>query len=318
MTDSLHVSVVVPCYDEGPRVGEVLDAVPDLVDTIVAVDDASTDDTAEVLAAHPDPRLVVVRHDENRGVGGAVVTGYRTAMEAGADICVKVDGDGQMDPTEIPRLVAPLAEGRAEYAKGNRFLHTRELGLMPTVRMLGNGVLSFLAKLVSGYWSVFDPTNGFTAIRTDVLRRMDLSGLPGGWFFETGMLIELSLLDARVEDVEIPARYADEESSLRILPVLVRFPPLLVKGLARRFFWRYMIRDFNAVTVCVLAALPALAFGVIFGGYHWWRSLETGVPATAGTTLLAALPVLLGFQCLLTALVLDILDEPDGPPPTAG
>lgn len=314
MSEPLDVAVVVPCYDEGPRVKSVLDAMPELVDVIVAVDDASSDDTSEVLSAHPDPRLVVIRHDENRGVGGAVVTGYRKALQLGADVCVKVDGDGQMDPADVGRFVAPLASGRAEYVKGNRFLHTRDLGLMPTVRMLGNGVLSFLTKLVSGYWSVFDPTNGYTAIRTNVLERMDLSRLPEGWFFETGMLVELSLLDARVVDVEIPARYAGEKSSLRILPVLVRFPPLLLRGLARRFFWRYMIRDFNAVTVCVLAGVPALSFGVLFGGYHWWRSLATGVPATAGTTLLAALPVLLGFQCLLTALVLDILQEPAGPP----
>lgn len=314
----LRVAVVVPCHNEGPRVGRVLDAMPEVVDHVVAVDDASTDDTAAVLRDHPDPRVTVVRLAENRGVGGAVVAGYRKALELGADVCVKVDGDGQMAPSQIPRLVAPLARGRAEYAKGNRFLQPEGLGLMPKVRLLGNGVLSFLTKLVSGYWSIFDPTNGFTAVRTDVLRRLDLSRLHAGWFFETSMLVELSLLDARVEDVEMPARYGDEESSLRILPVLVRFPPLLLGGLLRRFFWRYMIRDFNAVTVCVLAGIPSLGFGVVFGGYHWWRSLETGVPATAGTTLLAALPVLLGFQCLLTALVLDILDEPAGPPGTGG
>lgn len=311
----LRVAAVVPCYNEGPRVRRVLEAMPDLVDVIVAVDDASTDGTARTLSDHPDARLVVLRHRENRGVGGAVVAGYRKALELGADVCVKLDGDGQMDPADVPRLVEPIRRGEAEYAKGNRFFQSRQLGLMPRLRLLGNGVLSFLTKLVSGYWSVFDPTNGFTAVRSDVLRRIDLDRLHEGWFFETSMLVELSLVDARVRDVTIPARYGDEESSLRILPVLLAFPPLLLRGLSRRFFWRYMIRDFNAVTVCVLAALPALAFGVAFGGYHWWRSVATGVPATAGTTLLAALPVILGFQCLLTALVLDMLYEPKPAPP---
>lgn len=312
MSAPLRVAAIVPCYNEGPRIGRVLEAMPDAVDVIVAVDDGSIDGTREALSGHSDPRLVVLRHEESRGVGGAVVAGYRKALELEVDVCVKVDGDGQMDPGDIPRLLEPLRRGEAEYVKGNRFFQGRELGLMPTVRLLGNGVLSFLTKLVSGYWSVFDPTNGFTAVRSDVLRSLDLSRLHRGWFFETSMLVELSLIDARIRDVTIPARYGDEESSLRILPVLVRFPPLLLRGLCRRFFWRYMIRDFNAVTVSVLAALPALAFGVVFGGYHWWRSVATGVPATAGTTLLAALPVILGFQCLLTALVLDMLYEPGG------
>ena len=188
--------------------GRVLEAMPDLVDVIVAVDDASTDGTWRALSDHPDRRLVVLRQPENGGVGGAVVAGYRKALELGADVCVKLDGDGQMDPADIPRLVEPIRRGEAEYVKGNRFFQSTELGLMPRLRLLGNGVLSCLTKLVSGYWSVFDPTNGFTAVSSDVLRRIDLDRLHRGWFFETSVLVELSLVDARVRDVTIRAASA--------------------------------------------------------------------------------------------------------------
>jgi hypothetical protein len=184
---------------------------------------------------------------------------------------------------------------------------------MPRVRLIGNGLLSFLTKLASGYWSVFDPTNGYTAIRGDVLARLDIESLADRYFFESGMLIQLNTLGAVVRDVDMEARYGDETSSLRVWRILLEFPGLLIGGLLRRFFWRYLVRDFNVLTLCVLTGVPAVLFGVIFGAYHWARSVATGVPATAGTTVLAALPILLGSQCLLTALVLDVIYQPRRP-----
>jgi hypothetical protein len=174
-------------------------------------------------------------------------------------------------------------------------------------------VLSFLTKLVSGYWSILDPTNGYTAVRSDALRRLDLSRLGRRYFFETSMLVELNILGASVRDVDMPARYHGETSSLKLRTVTVQFPFLLIRSLTQRFFWRYVMRDFNALTVCVLAGMPSVVFGALFGAYHWWRSVATGVPATAGTTFVAALPIILGVQCLLVALVLDILYEPRRP-----
>jgi dolichol-phosphate mannosyltransferase len=308
-----HVAVVIPCHDEEDHVAEVVASLPPTVGTIVVVDDGSTDRTAEVLAGLGDPRLRVVRHDRNRGVGAAMKSGYRAALAAGADICVKVDGDGQMAGADVPRLIEPLLRREADYAKGNRFNRLTALARMPRVRLLGNGALSFLTKLVTGYWSIFDPTNGFTAIRGEVLRALDLERLDSGYFFETSMLLELNVLGAVVQDVDLDARYGTEASDLRIGRVLLGFPPRLVSGLWRRFFWKYLIRDFNALTICVLGGVPAVAFGVVFGAIHWMRSIATGVPATAGTTILAALPIILGFQCLLTALVLDALYQPKRP-----
>ncbi|MGH7616403.1 MAG: glycosyltransferase family 2 protein [Gemmatimonadaceae bacterium] len=305
-----HIAVVIPCFNVGRHVESVVRAIPPMVGTIVAVDDESADDTAAVLGRCDDPRLVVLRQPRNGGVGSAMLAGYREALARGADICVKVDGDGQMDLTLLPALVATVASGDADFAKGNRFRDIEALAAMPRVRLLGNGALSFLTKLVSGYWSIFDPTNGYTAISAVTLKRMDMSRIAPRYFFETSVLIELNIQGAVVRDVEMGARYGNERSQLSVGRVAATFPFLLVRGLWRRFFWRYMIRDFTAVTVCVLTGVPALMFGLMFGGYHWWLSIASGHTASAGTVLVAALPVILGSQCLLTAFVLDIVQQP--------
>lgn len=309
----VHVAVVIPCFDVERHIREVVAGLPPEVRTIVAVDDCSRDGTRAVLESLEDPRLVRVYRDRNGGVGAAMRSGYEVALGRGADVCVKMDGDGQMAGADVPRLIAPLLAGRADYAKGNRFGDLAALRRMPAVRMLGNGVLSFVNKLVSGYWSILDPTNGFAAIRSDVLRVLNVERLHPRYFFETSLLIELNIAGARVADVDIPARYGEERSHLSVVRSAFQFPLLQLRGLLRRFLWRYVLRDFNVLTLCVLAGVPAMLFGLAFGGYHWWQSVATGTPATAGTTLLAALPIILGFQCLLVALVLDILYEPRRP-----
>lgn len=311
--DAAHVAVVIPCFNVAAYIADVVSAIPDFVRTIVIVDDGSRDGTRNVVERLTDPRVVRVLHERNQGVGAAMRSGYRAALDRGADICVKMDGDGQMAAAHLPQLLEPLLAAKADYAKGNRFREVGALAVMPRSRLLGNGMLSFLTKLVSGYWSVFDPTNGYTALRAEVLRKLDLEKLNRGYFFETNMLIELNIQRAVVVDVDIPARYMGEPSSLRLGAVLVGFPPLLVRGLARRFFWRYMIHDFNVLTICVLIGVPWILFGAIFGGYHWWRSIATGVPATTGTVIIATLPIILGFQCLLVAFILDMLYQPTRP-----
>jgi len=311
--EDLHVAVVIPCYNVERHIREVVDSIPPLVSTIVLVDDRSDDGTWEVLCSLADPRVVIRTHERNQGVGGAVWTGYREAVSLGADICVKMDGDGQMDPSVLPRLLNPIYTGGADYTKGNRFWDPRAARTMPPVRLIGNGMLSLLTKAVSGYWSIFDPTNGYTAVRSNVLRLIDPVWIRSRYFFETSMLIALNAAGAVTADVHMDARYGNEKSSMSILSVLLKFPPLLVQGLLRRFFWRYVIRDFSALTVSAVGRGFGLVFGSVFGGYHWWKSIATGIPATAGTTILAALPILLGFQLLIVAVVLDIMLEPRVP-----
>jgi glycosyltransferase involved in cell wall biosynthesis len=305
-----RVAVVIPCYRVAGQVADVVRSIPPCYAPVICVDDASPDDVAGALAALGDPRVVYVRHDRNRGVGGAVKTGWAEALVRGADVVVKMDGDGQMSGDDLAALVAPLLDGSADFAKGNRFVDHAALRAMPRVRLVGNALLSFAVKLVSGYWNVLDPTNGFVALRTDVLRRLDVPWLADRYFFEASLLVELNIARARVVDVALPARYGDAPSSLRVRHVAATFPGLMLRALLRRFYWRYLIEDFALVSIGVLLGVPLALFGATFGGWHWAQSVRTGVPATAGTVLVAALPIILGVQLLLLALVLDVLASP--------
>jgi dolichol-phosphate mannosyltransferase len=304
-----RIAIVIPCFDVERHIAGVIRSIPERYAPIVAVDDCSRDRTIDVIRSLGDPRVVLVRHERNRGVGGATMTGYDEAVRLGADICVKMDGDGQMRAEDLAPLVAPLVAGEADYAKGNRFVDRRALRAMPTLRLVGNALLSFANKAASGYWNMLDVTNGFTAITTRMLRRIVFGQLAERYFFESSMLIELNILGARVADVEMPARYGDEHSSLRIGQVMRTFPRLLLRGALRRFYWRYLIQDFNVASLCVLLGVPLVLFGLVFGAVNWAHSLRTGGTASAGTVLLAALPIILGVQLLLVALVLDVLSS---------
>ena len=309
MSDS-SLAIIIPCYRVERHIAEVIRSIPERYSTIICVDDASPDGTAAAIESLGDSRVTLLRHPKNRGVGGAMKTGYVEAIRRGAAICVKMDGDGQMSAEGVGDLVAPLLEGVAEYSKGNRFVDVRALRRMPAVRLLGNAFLSFASKLASGYWNMLDVSNGFTAVTSAMLRRMDLGQMSERYFFETSMLIELNILRARVADVEMPARYGDEKSSLRISRVATTFPLLLLRGFLRRFYWRYLIEEFGVVSVCVLSGLPFLLFGTVFGAWRWLDTVRTGNPATAGTVFVAALPIILGVQLLLAAVLLDVLSSP--------
>jgi dolichol-phosphate mannosyltransferase len=309
------IAVVVPAFRTERHIREVLATVPGFVSLVVVVDDRSPDRTADIVTAMQarDPRIVLHRHDHNQGVGGAVLSGYRIAAERGADIIVKMDGDGQMDPSQLGRLVDPVARGRADYAKGNRFLHARQLVAMPFVRRVGNLGLSFFTKLASGYWGVFDPTNGYTAIHVRALAAIDTERLARRYFFETSMLIELGVAGAVVKDVPMPARYGDEVSSLSIRRVLREFPPRLVRGCLRRIWMQHFLRDFTALAMLTSVGLVLAACGAAWGAVWWIVSWRTGVTASTGTVMLAVLPLMLGVQCLLHALLLDLQNEPRRP-----
>ena len=310
MIEGRVVAVVVPAYRVEGQIGPLLERMPALVDVIFVVDDASPDRTSDVVGSSRDPRVVLLRHASNQGVGGAMATGFRAALERKADIVVKCDGDGQMDPDDIATLVRPLLEGRAEYSKGSRFHHFRELARMPRVRLGGNVGLTFLTKLASGYWHVLDPQNGFVAIRADVLRRLPLDRLSRGYFFENDMLIRLNCVEARVADVSLPSRYGDEPSSLRPGRALLEFPVRLVGGFFRRIFWRYLFYDVSPVAVFFFAGAALFLFGSIFGLFHWIENARQNRVTPTGTVIVAAIPVILGFQLLLQALVLDVQNSP--------
>jgi dolichol-phosphate mannosyltransferase len=310
----LKIAVVIPCYREATRILNVIKAIGTEVSHIIVIDDACPDKTGEHVKTHcTDPRVQVLIHDKNTGVGGATMSGYKRAIEDGCEIIVKVDGDGQMDPSLIPALIAPLQEGTADYVKGNRFYNLDGLSEMPGVRILGNLVLSFASKASSGYWNVFDPTNGFTAIHIDAVLGLPLEKIDDGFFFESDMLFRLNMLRAVVLDMPIPARYGDEESSLKIHNVILSFAARHYRNMLKRVFYSYFIRDFGISSIELVLGKLLLLFGIIFGAFAWHESSITGIPATAGTVILAALPIILGSQFLIAFLNFDTKNVPTKP-----
>ena len=307
------VVAVIPAYRTAAAIRSVIEGIPSLVNRVVVVDDASPDDLAGEVSAAADSRVVLLAHEKNRGVGAAMRTGIAAALELGADVVVKLDSDGQMDPARIPDLVAPILSGEADFTKGNRFHDLRFIRAMPLVRRLGNLGLSFLVKAASGYWSVFDPCNGFLALRAPRLREMRLEMLADRYFFEISLLCEAYLTRAVLRDVPLPPRYGDEVSSLSLAGSLVEFLPRLGGRLVRRFGYAYFLRDFNLVSVLLCGGLPLLLFGMLWSALHWYRSYATGVVATTGTVIIGALTIILGFQLLLQAVVLDVQSEPGRP-----
>ena len=253
-----------------------MDGLPDFVDHIIVVDDASSDSTAAAAAAsvrHP----IVLTHEVNQGVGASVVDGYVKALELGVDVIGRLDGDGQMDPTELEALVAPVAAGRVGFAKGNRFKRGRVPESMPTSRKLGNLMLTFLTKMASGYWHLFDPQNGYQVISADAVGSLDLDYLRRcGYFFENGLLIELNSAEIPATDVPTSAIYGDEVSGMNVGRIALSFPLKLVRGLFRRLFQRYVIRDFSPVIVFLTLGSVLFLAGFAWGMVEWVVSVQTG------------------------------------------
>ena len=310
-----NIAVVIPAYNVEQEIGAVLKSLPRFVRHILVVDDASPDQTGAILgeAAQADARIEVITHQRNQGVGGAMVSGIRRALELGAQIIIKVDGDGQTPVERLPELLAPLVRGMADMAKGNRFRDFEALGQMPFVRRLGNTALSFLVKAATGYWNSFDPTNGYLAVRSDLLQQMPLERLAPSYFFEISLLGQLYLQGAVIHDVAMPARYGAERSSLSIARVLFEFPPRLVMTLLRRLVLKYAVYDFSMGSVYLLAGLPLLTFGLIFGSAKWIHFSRLGIPAPTGTVMLATVTVILGVQLLLSAIGVDLQAVPKDP-----
>lgn len=305
-----RIAVVIPAHNEAPHVSGVVTGVPDYVDHILVIDDCSNDETLAIATATKDPRVAGWRSPANLGVGGATILGYEKALEIGCDVAVKMDGDGQMSPEHLHLLLDAIIEEDYDYAKGNRFLAGESLQAMPRHRLIGNIILTFLNKLTSGYWHIFDPQNGYTAISADTLRRLDLRRLNPRYFFENDMLIALNFHNARVADVAIPARYGEEHSELNSFKAGIIFPLLFLPRFWRRIYQKYVLRDFSPIALFLFMGLLLFAWGVIFGAYHWILSVATHRVATTGTIMLSVLPLILGFQLILQAIVLDIQETP--------
>lgn len=310
----MRIAVVIPCYKVRDQIARVLAGIGPEVAHIIAVDDACPVGSGDhIEAISQDPRVKVVRHAENQGVGGAVVTGYREALRMGAEVVVKIDGDGQMDPRLVPSIVEMIEAGEADYVKGNRFYTRYAVRAMPGLRLFGNAILSLLTKLSSGYWRIFDPTNGFTAIHHVALRTIDLDKISKRYFFESDMLIRLGDIRAVVHDMPMEAVYGDEVSNLSVRRIVGEFLGKHLHSYFRRVTYWYFLRDFSLASINLVGGVLMLAFGTVFAIATWISSAMADQVTPAGTVMLATLPIILGTQFILSFVAWDISNEPKTP-----
>jgi dolichol-phosphate mannosyltransferase len=306
-----RIAVVIPCFRVSRQILGVIARVGPEVWRIYVVDDKCPENTGDLVEqSAPDARVRVIRNSVNRGVGGAVMAGYEAALRDGADVMVKVDGDGQMDPALLPRFVAPILNGQADYTKGNRFFDLSSLRRMPPLRLFGNAILSLMSKFSTGYWTLFDPTNGYTAIDARVASWLRFEALSERYFFETDMLFRLNTLRAVVTDIPMDAVYGDENSSLKISKILGEFLWRHLRNTSKRIFYNYFLRDMSAASLELVVGVLFVAFGGIFGAQRWIESAQTGIATPLGTIMVAALPVLLGTQLLLGFVAYDVASVP--------
>jgi glycosyltransferase involved in cell wall biosynthesis len=311
---SERIAVVIPSYKVKRHIVDVILKIPAMVWRIYVIDDACPEGSGKFVEKNiDDDRVRVTFHAQNQGVGGAVMSGYQAAITDRADVVVKIDGDGQMDASLIPCFIEPILAGEADYTKGNRFYDLEEIRAMPPMRLFGNTVLSFMSKLSSGYWDLFDPTNGYTAIHVDVLKHLPLGKISRRYFFETDMLFRLNTMRAVVVDVPMDAKYVGEVSHLKVSKILGEFLFKHTRNFLKRVFYNYYLRDLSLASIELPLGLVLLILGIVFGGYHWFKSFQLGVTTPAGTVMLAALPILMGLQLILAFVGYDINSIPKRP-----
>ena len=305
------VAVVIPCYKVKRHILGVIEAIGPEVDAIYCVDDRCPDDSGDFIESQArDPRVIVLRHEQNQGVGGAVMTGYQRAIADGMSVLVKVDGDGQMDPGLVPLFIVPILKGQADYSKGNRFWDLSNIRRMPLIRRIGNLGLSFMTKASTGYWDIFDPTNGYTAIHANVAARLPYASISRRYFFETDMLFRLNIMRAVVCDVPMDATCGDEESNLRVGQVLTEFSYKHARNLFKRIGYRYFLRDLTVASFELLAGLLLTIGGALYGGWHWWQAMATDQASPVGTVVLPSIALVSGIQFLLAFIGYDIASIP--------
>ena len=310
---SIKIAVVIPFYNASNEILLVISKLPDYIQNVIIVDDQSPTPLpkSDIEKLVPSKTTVYfLENQTNLGVGGATKRGFEKAIGIGAEIIIKVDADDQMDLGYLPELLDPLIANKCDVAKGNRFRDLRALRSMPLARRIGNLGLSFLIKSATGYWHNFDPTNGFLALKTDVVKKLDFSKLANRYYFETSLLSQLYFEKAAIKDVAMPAIYGEEKSSMKIWQMPFVFGARLTSTFVKRIVKEYFLYDFNIGSVYLLFGFPLFMFGLIFGITEWiyYASINTFAPT--GTIMIVTLSIILGFQLILQAIQYDIINAP--------
>jgi glycosyltransferase involved in cell wall biosynthesis len=303
------VTCVIPAYKAAATIVDVVRGALQVCDNVIVVDDACPQNSGDVASVEfaRELRVHVIRHPQNLGVGGAMKTGLRRAVEMGADFIVKIDSDGQMDPRYVPDLVRLLElNPKIALVKGNRFIDGSIARVMPGLRLIGNSALTLLVRMTTGYWSGIDPTNGFLVMRARSLERISLDSLSDRYYFEISLLCAFGMRKVEIAEAEIPAVYNSAPSSLSIARVLLTFPFALAGSFVKRILWQYLIADMNVGSLLLLVGITLTSLSAYFGISWWHQALQSGIPTTPGSAILAFAPLMMGFQLLLNALLYDV------------
>ena len=302
------VAVVVPCYNEEKQIVKVITSMPDFVDRIVIVDDASIDNTSRVVEewAKKDPRIVLLRHEQNQGVGGAIATGYKWARDNDMDTAVVMAGDAQMDPEDLPALLDPVVVDGVNYSKGNRLIWRGSFKMIPAKRFFGNSVLSFLTKIASGYWHISDSQTGYTVADRNVLHTVDWDRMYKRYGQPNDLLITLNIHDFRVRDVPIrPVYGVGERSGIKARRVIFTISHVLLKGFLRRMWQKYVVRDFHPLVLFYLLGTLMMIVGTLFLIRVIWGWIATGdAPVLSSIAMLFAYNM--GLQSIFFAMWFDM------------
>ncbi len=311
MYRSLKVAVVVPCYNEEKLAPVTVKGIPDYVDTIYAVNDASKDGTLAVLKhrAKKDARITVVNNEVNLGLGGSMLRVFTAIENSDNDLLVVMAGDNQMDPKRLPALLDALIDNSADFAKANRFAMNQSLEQMPKYRKIGNVIVSILTKFSTGYYSLFDSQNGYVVYKVDTIRKLPKHIIGTRYEYENTVLVALSIIGAKVVDVPIPAVYGEEKSTINLLGTTLRTIKALHKGFWQRIYYKYVMYSFHPIALFLFTSIVLFLFSFAWVVFILYAKLFKDISATTGTTMLAVIPFVLAVQFLLTAIILDTQEE---------
>lgn len=308
---NLRVATILPCYNEEKLITKTVTTLPDFVDEIIAVDDNSKDKTLVIIQglAEKDPRVKSIHLDPNEGIGGAYLHGFEKAIADRIDVVVTMAGDAQCNPDYISKMVDTLIDENLDYVKANRFVHLGALKQMPRFRRLGNTVITILTKFSTGYYSIFDSQNGYGAFKIKTLENMPFEAIGKRYDYENTLLIALSIMGAKVKDEPVPAIYADEVSTIPVFKTTMRALRVVWGGFWRRMYYKYVIYGLHPIALFLLSGLLLSAMGGVFGIYILVQKFLNDLTPSTGTVMLCVLPLILGFQLLLTALTMDVNNE---------
>ena len=306
-----RIGVVVPAYNEEKLIKATVDGIPDYVNRIYIINDASTDNTAQVIESLDDPRIFVITHEVNKGVGAAIVNGYRQALKENMDITAVMAGDNQMNPAQLPNLLLPIIEGKADYTKGNRLISAEFRGGMNKWRLTGNAMLTLITKIGSGYWHIMDPQNGYAAISKRALMNIEIDTLYTYYGYCNDLLVKLNTFGFRTMDVVMPARYGQERSTIKYSNYMGKVSLMLF----RKFLWRlkmkYMILSFHPLVLFYILGMIFVPFGVLFGAYIFIAKMILHWPVSQNYPLLNVLILIFGVQFVLFAMLFDMQESKD-------